>query len=369
MNATWHMRNVKYPAAKHAIDVLNNLPFPVLHVGGVALDPWWPRDSVHYFECLDVLIQHENLPDFHQGMRDAGYGLMQDYPGPENQAMPAPPVNPYSPASPAYAYSRRIQWPPELWVRFHTTWRHSPLLLVDLGPWFQGPQNLVQVLEGEYTCRILRPPAWAMLLWQAWLVTGYAADRSINREEVHNLYLIAKQLPPQDWLDVQNWARQYDGEYLGRIRRPPADGMIARYAHGNNSINQIERTYGALYALHYALEALRDYEEYGHVLPDWVREALANGLPDTTWDSPRKIWDYAGVDRGDIVAPGESRGRLGTARADFTIRAQIDLYGQDADLDWAGLVGRELVAQVVDEAPPYGPWAGCAEADLRAIFI
>lgn len=374
MNVTWHMRTIKYPAAREVIDLLANEGIDVRHLDGLALDSWRPAGFHSYFNCLDLLLRESDYPRFHDVMQQHCYRMMLDRPGLHYAEPVAPyihppaPGDPASPSSPGPAYARQVQYPPELWVRFHTTWRHGVLLLADLAEWFDDPET-DSVMDNSKD--IKRPPLWAMILWHAGQVTGAAAECSITRENGLGLYAMIKQPGPGglDWRDLLDRAIAYDSQYRTRVALPPVDGWITNYATIDGELNgevyEAERSYGALYDLRHALEAVTAFDS--EAVPAWVLDEVSGT---GTGTARRKLFSYTGVDKGDQVAPPGSVGCLGLARADFTIVEQIRVFERDPNTTWAELTqgAHPRVQEIRTEAPPHGPWHDCTEADLAAIF-
>lgn len=361
MNITWHMRTVKYPLAREVIDLLAQQGVSVRHLGGPALDSWRPPHFCYHFNCLDLLVREEDYTRFQQVMQDGGYRLIVDRPD-TWQVVEMDHVPP-SPAGPGPSYSRAVRFPSDLWIRFHTTWRHSVLLLADLAEWFGPGCETVPVMEGSRT--IERPPKWAMMLWYAGQLTAAAASFAVSREDGANLYAIVRSFSDADWHTALDKADRYDHEYTERVRRSPADGWIRAYAAGSRQVEAAERSYGALYDLRHALEAVALYDE--SAVPGWVLDHVRRT---GTGAADRKVYWYPDVHRGDQVAPPGSEGSLGIARPGFTIAQQLLRFEANPDLTWADLTGppNAVVQEIRTGAPPHGPWAGCEEDDLPVIF-
>ena len=365
-NASGRGRDVVCEIVGEVVNALQQARIPALYVGRLTPASQGPAIPIRTLHSLDLLIREEDLDRFHTAMEGCDpHPLMlvrEDPVKHETTEVPWP-LDP-SPANPGGTYARNLEYPADLLIRFYTTWRHGHLVLVDLGEWFDGYDDLSSAsFAGCPNAGSLKiPPMWAMLLWHCGLAAGYAADLSIDEEALNHIRSIAGQLAGGDWNTVGQKAAEYEeAHYLARINRQPAQGMIEAYT-SDEALRAAEREYGARYEARHVLESL-SASPAGPLVPAEVLDELRTG----TGLALRKAWEYTGVYRGDPVAEPSSQGKVGTAVESFTIRDQIRVCA-DPNVGFDDLLARRHVNQLTDAAPPHGPWHGCTQAQLQAIF-
>jgi hypothetical protein len=203
------------------------------------------------------------------------------------------------------------------------------------------------------------PSTWALVLWQASIVTNTAADCAapgVVQRELDRLRQAVGDLHG-DWRMVRAGADQYDEEYLTRLDRFSAKitlyaGRLAppvppsRLVTVGGSVAGADLDYGVLYDLRHALEALEG-QHPGTVPPGVLAHVQNTG----TGVRRRKIWD--------------STGRLGIAG--FTILQQMT-DPRYAGLSAADLFTHGLVHADIQSAPAHGYWSLCSAADFRRIW-
>jgi len=324
-----------------------------LHVGSLAFLPWRPPGGLYAFDDLQLLVKDTDLPAVHTAMSQH-YRLVT-WDRAARRPVPAPPgaIGQASPRSPAWAYSD-LAPPDPLWIQFHTTWRHGPLLLVNLDHWFDpGMRDPIPVVPPLGPAD--RPLPWALLLWQASMVTICASDCALSLPgELDKLRALATDVLANPGATNQVAARApaYDQEYLCRLNR--FSDPILDYANGQGinpalliappgAVGAADLDYGVLYDLRHAMDALA--HRYGVGLPAAVIAAIGTG----TGVRPRKIWD--------------DTGRLGTAG--FSVHHQLTTY---PGLSASALLNAGHAHTAAAGLPLRGYWSLCTPADLARIM-
>lgn len=356
-----HIETVKYPAARAVIKLLNKAGIRVLHVGSPAFDPWLPPGR-YYFVDLDLLLRESDLVAFRDTMDSAGYRLVldNDHTGETTEA-PETVIRRMlsTPQSPDISYAREVRGPVSLWVSFHTSWRHSQLLFVDLDHWFEPGVSKTITVMGD--TEIERPPAWAMLLWQACEFTTNASDCLVTSKDLELLHLIAT-VPGLDWDQVLAAAIRYDEEYVARTGR--IEDLLRAHAArvgvapgemvGADASLGVD---GVLYGVRYAFEALEDF--YPQTVPASVLEGVRTG----TGRRPRKVWACVDPEWTERYGLSGSAGTVATAS--FGIRTQMEQY---AGLTAVELLDRGLVTAAFDFTDSFSLWARYSEQVHQKVF-
>jgi hypothetical protein len=373
-----NIREVKCQAARGVIDTLKGAKdVEVLYLESFVLDRWLPWGT-QFSDDLQVLIQHGKIDRFMDAMEEGRYlpALYDQQAGgcrtlTREEATKAVLEIPVSP-EPFYVHRDWMSetGQPDLLVRFHTTTRHARLMLAHLDDWFRErdrKRDRSTVMGGTaYETEVDRPPLWAMMLWQAGEIVNHASDCVITKEEVDKLHLVAAHQIDDDWDKVLAKAERYGHEYDERIKCPAASKLLEHYGEclriDAAKAQRAETKYGALYDLSHAIKALIDYgQPYSIAVPRRVWEYFGRFME----ERPRKLWWYPGGQE-DVPLP-EARGRLGIAKPDFGIHAQIEEH-PGADFDY--LLRHQLVESepLISNAPPHGPWFYSKEAEVEAIL-
>jgi len=352
-----HMQTVKYPASRAFINMLREAGIRALHVDSLARDAWRAPD-IHYFNDVEVMIRENDLPLFLQTMRSGGYRFILDDPQKATAVEAQPEVVSRmltKPESPNISLSLDVKWPSDLWVNFHTTWRHGRIRFVDLQQWFDNEETETVTVMGD--ARIERAPIWGMLLWEACYVTEWAYDCNTEKTKSHieKLHLIASQREI-DWEKALKMAQEYDDEYLVRIGR--VDDLLRDFARRCGIPHDPDKLgAGILHNVRYGLEALAEYH------PGTVPDSVLEGIREGTGQRPRKIWGHPDPEWGNRYGLSEDAGMVGIAP--FSIHTQLEEYGELSAEDF---FSRGIVDVAMTSKHPYGPWENCTEDTLKRIF-
>jgi hypothetical protein len=348
-------------------------PYPALHVSSLALNL-----APAQFDDLHVLV-HEDcvIPPphtFYQAMDHppGGLHLMTWLPSAQATLLAPAGLPPRPlPLTPNLGYSDWVGAPCAVWIQFYTNWRHGALLLVDLAEWFD-PANReeIEVSVLGPGVKIWRPRPWALLLWQASLVTNCAADvadPAVIRAELDKLSTIANMMSPTDWTTATARAQAYDEQYLSRLDGfhtagtvitdyatarglPDATRLVASPPTSAN-VAGADLDYGVLYDLRYALEALEAYH------PGTVDPAMLAAVQGGTGVRPRQLWNYP-TTAGNV-------GEVAFASAGFGIWDQVNLLPPQT---WRDLQTSGRITVQLSGLPPEGYWSGLTQSQFATVF-
>jgi len=324
-----HMREIKYPAVRSLVSLLDTAGMDCIFFDGPTEDDL-KGPGVYFFNDVHVMVRDSDLGTLRNTLEADGFKLVRDNPQTGESTDDADDATKDLLARTLWggliSYSKKTGRHPDLWVNHETSWRHGGLDFVDLTSWFDDPACTQKIrVMGDTDIRTLAPDEILVRLADG---VGREASRNpkrVKRQEI-DVLLSASRKPDVDWAKIVSLVRSYDAESRARweviktVLGDPA-GCIEEVAPPltKDTIHRFILTH-----VYHGLGALEDY--YPGSVPQSALDNLAQDAEKrVVWIEPRGDWE----------------GRYRTAAAPaficaatFSIREQMEDYGNLEPMDF-----------------------------------
>jgi hypothetical protein len=352
---TGHMEQIKYPASREILSLMEQNGIRSLHTEGPGEDDIEKervQGPIYHFNDLEFLVKAADTQKMLDLLENHGYQMIFDN-GVTGQAEPIPAEwhqkYRYSLEGMVASFSKEVKWPADIWLNLMTTWQHWVLWLIDLDDWFDDTETVHAA--GGLT--VERPSAEKRLLWQVDKLYRFSMSRlKVDKKDVVRMRSLIRG-KSLDWQKLIGLVHRYDTEFRVRRARQIAMLPVNKCATPTDVLGLIT----PITNIYHGLKVLNDY--YSNLIPQSVlgdlgQSALPRTIAFQLIDNPDYHRRYFLAD-DDYVAVTPT----------YSIKDQIELYSQYTPQQ---LIEENLVTIVHSFSASEVEDADTTKEQLEAIF-